>query len=275
MAPLTQSALAVMQARFAQYGLASLANSIRTLAIDGATEDTISLQLQETPAYKARFKANQDRLKKGLQVLSPAEYLSLEDDYRQILRAYGLRQFDTDDYVSTFISNDISVTELTNRVATAVQRVQQADPGVLTTLRTFYGIADNDLVGYVLDPEKELPKIERQVAAAEIGSTARMQGIAATRPVAEQLAAQGVTRAQAQQGYANIAALLPEAEKLSDIYRDSMEGYRLAEAEQEVFNQLASAQRKRQQLAAREQAAFSGASGLGRGALSNQAAGNI
>lgn len=275
MAPLTQSALAVMQARFAQYGLASLADAIRTLAIDGATEDTISLQLQETPAYKARFKANQDRLRKGLQVLSPSQYLSLEDDYRQILRAYGLRQFDTDDYVSTFISNDISVTELTNRVATAVQRVQQADPGVLSTLRTFYGIADNDLVGYVLDPEKELPKIERQVAAAEIGATARMQGIAATRPVAEQLAAQGITRAQAQQGYANIASLLPEAEKLSDIYKDTMEGYRLAEAEQEVFNQLASAQRKRQKLAERERAEFGGASGVARGALSNQTAGNI
>lgn len=275
MAPLTQSALAVMQARFAQYGLASLADAIRTLAIDGATEDTISLQLQETPAYKARFKANQDRLRKGLQVLSPSQYLSLEDDYRQILRAYGLRQFDTDDYVSTFISNDISVTELTNRVATAVQRVQQADPGVLSTLRTFYGIADNDLVGYVLDPEKELPKIERQVAAAEIGATARMQGIAATRPVAEQLAAQGITRAQAQQGYANIASLLPEAEKLSDIYKNTMEGYRLAEAEQEVFNQLASAQRKRQKLAERERAEFGGASGVARGALSNQTAGNI
>lgn len=275
MAPLTQSALAVMQARFSQYGLASLADTIRTLAIDGATEDTISLQLQETPAYKARFKANEDRLRKGLQVLSPSQYLSLEDDYRQILRAYGLRQFDTDDYVSTFISNDISVTELTNRVATAVQRVQQADPGVLSTLRTFYGIADNDLVGYVLDPEKELPKIERQVAAAEIGATARMQGIAATRPVAEQLAAQGITRAQAQQGYANIAALLPEAEKLSDIYKDTMEGYRLAEAEQEVFNQLASAQRKRQQLAERERAEFGGASGVARGALSSQTAGNI
>lgn len=275
MAPLTQSAVQVLQARFAQYGLSSLVDSIRQLAIDGATEDTISLQLAETPAYKTRFKANEDRLKKGLQVLSPAQYLALEDDYRQILRAYGLRQFDTDDYVSTFISNDISVTELTNRVATAVQRVQQADPGVLSTLRTFYGIADNDLVGYVLDPEKELPKIERQVAAAEIGATARMQGIAATRPVAEQLAAQGITKAQAQQGYANIAALLPEAEKLSDIYKDTMEGYRLPEAEQEVFNQLASAQRKRQKLAEREQAAFSGTSGVGRGALGSATGGNI
>lgn len=275
MAPLTTSALAVLQARFAQYGLGTLATTIKNLAVDGATEDTISLQLQETPEYKTRFKANETRIKKGLQVLSPAQYLALEDDYRQILRAYGLRQFDNDEYVSTFISNDISVTELTNRVATAVQRVQQADPGVLATLRTFYGIADNDLVGYVLDPEKELPKIEKQVTAAEIGASARMQGIAATKPVAEQLAAQGVTRAQAQQGYATIAAILPESEKLSDIYRDTMEGYRLAEAEQEVFNQLASAQRKRQKLAEREQAAFSGASGLSKTSLTSPKGGQF
>ena len=275
MAPLTQSAIAVLQARFAQYGLGSLVDTIRNLAIDGATEDTITLQLQETPAYKTRFKANEDRMKRGLQVLSPAQYLALEDDYRQILRAYGLRQFDNDDYVTQFISNDVSVSELTNRVATAVQRVQMADPGVVTTLRDFYGINDNDLVGYVLDPQKQFQRIERQVAAAEIGATARMQGIQATAPVAEQLAAQGVTRAQAQQGYAAIANLLPTAEKLSDIYGETMDGYRLAEAEQEVFNQLASAQRKRQKLAEREAAAFGGASGVSKAALTSQTGGQI
>ena len=50
-----------MQDRFAKYGLASLANKILELAQEGATEATITLQLQETPEYQMRFRANQER----------------------------------------------------------------------------------------------------------------------------------------------------------------------------------------------------------------------
>jgi hypothetical protein len=268
-----ESAIAVLTDRFSRYGLASLVPKIRELAIGGAGESTITLQLQETEEYRQRFRANQDRIKKGLSVLDPGDYLGLEDDYRQILRAYGLKQFDNDDYVTQFISNDISTTELSNRVSTAVQRVQNADPAILTTLRSFYGISDNDLVAYVLDPNQQFQKIERQVAAAEIGAAAKLQGINAGVTVSEQLAAQGVTKAQAQKGYATIADILPTAEKLSDIYGKTLDEYRLGEAEQEVFNTLASAQRKRQKLIQTEIASFSGASGLGKSSLSSQLGG--
>ena len=264
-----ENAIAVMQARFKQYGLETLAAKIRQLAIDGATESTITLQLQETPEYQARFKANADRIKKGLQVLSPSEYLTVEDTYRQVLRAYGLKQFDTDEYVSQFISNDVSPTELSNRVQIAVQRVQNADPAVSRTLRDYYGIGQADLVAYTLDPATQYQKIERQVQAAEIGTAARIQGLETGVGVAEQLAAQGVTAAQAQKGYATIADILPSAEKLSAIYGDTMDLYGQSQAEQEVFNSLASAQRARQRLTAREVAQFSGSSGVGRTSLSS------
>ena len=268
-----ENAITVLTDRFTRYGLASLVPRIKQLAISGASESTITLQLQESEEYKTRFKANQDRIKKGLRVLDPGDYLNLEDDYRQILRAYGLKAFDTDAYVQQFIANDIATTELSNRVVTAVQRVQNADPAILTTLRSFYGISDNDLVAYVLDPNQQFQKIERQVAAAEIGAAAGLQGISTGVSVAEQLAAQGVTKAQAQKGYATIADILPTAEKLSGIYDKALPSYGLGEAEQEVFNTLASAQRKRRALAEREIAEFSGASGLSKSALSKQIGG--
>jgi len=257
----------VLKDRFSKYGLSSLVPKVRDLIINGATEDTVTIQLQETPEYQRRFRANQDRTKKGLSVLTPSEYLNMEDSYRQILRAYGLNQFDTDDYVSQFISNDVSAAELSSRVVNAVQRVRNADPAISQTLRDFYGIGQNDLVAYVLDPNQQLPKIERQIAAAEIGTAARRQGIQPGVAVAEQLAAQGVTQAEAQRGYATIADILPTAEKLSQIYKGVEEEYNLAEAEQEVFNTLASAQRKRQRLVGREVAQFSGQSGITRGSL--------
>ena len=270
-----ENAISVLTARFSQYNLQSLVPKIRELAIGGATEATITLQLQETEEYRQRFRANQERIKKGLSVLDPGDYLGLEDKYRQVLRAYGLRQFDTDDYVSQFIANDISSAELSSRVQLAVQRVQNADPAVFNTLNKYYGIGTTDLVAYALDPETQFQKIERQVAAAEIGAAAGLQGIQPGVAVAEQLAAQGVTQAEARKGYATIADILPGATKLSQIYGNVMEGYGLAEAEQEVFNSLASAQRKRRGLLEREVAAFAGASGLGKTSLSTAVGGTF
>jgi hypothetical protein len=267
------SVYASMADRFNKYGLTGLANKIKELAIAGATEATITLQLQETPEYQQRFAANADRLKKGLAALTPAEYVNVEDSYRQVLRAYGLKQFDNDAYVRQFIANDMSPTELSNRVVTAVQRVQNADPAITAQLKQYYGIGATDMVGYVLDPEQQFQKIERQIAASEIGVAAGRQGLTAGVSVAEQLAAQGVSQAEAQKGYATIADILPTAEKLSDIYGTTLEEYGQAEGEQEVFNQLASAQRKRQRLTQREIAAFSGASGVNKTSLSQQAAG--
>lgn len=270
-----ESIIATLSDRFTKYNLTGLIPVIKRLAQDGATESTITFALQDTEDYKRRFKANEERLKKGLSVLSPAEYLNVEDSYRQILRSYGLGQFDNDEYVSQFLANDMSPAELSNRVVTAVQRVRNADPAISRTLKDYYGIGNADLVAYVLDPNQQFQKIERQVAAAEIGTAARVQGLEAGVSVAEQLAAQGVTQAQAQRGYATIADILPTAEKLSDIYGGTEGQFRQAEAEQEVFNQLASAQRKRQRLTQREIAEFSGQSGVGRTSLGTEARGQF
>jgi hypothetical protein len=270
-----ESIISIMSDRLTRYNLTGLIPTIKRLAQEGATEATITMALQETEDYKRRFRANQDRIKKGLQVLTPAEYLNLEDGYRQILRSYGLNQFDTDDYVSQFISNDVSAAELSNRVVTAVQRVRNADPAVAATLKQYYGIGDTDLVAYVLDPNQQFPKISTQIGAAEIGAAAALQGIQPGVAVAEQLARQGVTQAEAQRGYATIANILPSAQKLSEIYGSTLEGYGLGEAEQEVFNSLASAQRKRQRLIERETAAFTGSSGAGRTTLTNQVGGTF
>lgn len=270
-----ENAAISLTALFEKYGLGTLAPKVKELAIAGYSDDTITIQLAETPEYKQRFRANEDRRKKGLAVLSPSEYINLEDRYRQILKSYGLKQFDNDEYVTQFLSNNVSPTELTSRVETAVNRVQNADPLILDTLRSYYNIPEINLVAYMLDPEKEEPALLRQVQAAEIGAAARVQGLTAGKPVAEQLAAQGITQAQAQKGYATIAGILPEATKLSQIYSDALDQYGQAEAEQEVFNSLASAQRKRRALTEREIATFSGASGLGRTSLDQKSRGSF
>ena len=263
------SVYATMAERFNKYGLTGLASKIKELAMKGATEATITLELMDTQEYQQRFAANADRIKRGLAALTPAEYVNVEDSYRQVLRAYGLKQFDNDAYVKQFIANDMSPTELSNRVVTAVQRVQNADPAVSKQLRDYYGVGQQDLVAYVLDPEQQFQKIQRQVAASEIGVAAGRQGLTAGVSVAEQLAAQGITQAEAQKGYATIADILPTAEKLSGVYGSTMDAYGQSEGEQEVFNSLASAQRKRQRLSAAETASFGATAGTNRVSLTS------
>ena len=259
-----QSAIDVVTARFAAYGLGTLASKIKELAVDGATEATITLGLQSTDEYKTRFKDNDARIKAGLQVLQPAEYLNLEDGYRQVLRSYGLTQFSTDEYVQQFIANDVSAKELSDRVSIATQRVQNADPAVLNQLQSYYGISAKDAVAYILDPNQQITKIQRQVAAAEIGVAAGKQGLQSNVGVSEQLAAQGIDQGMAQKGYATIADILPTAEKLSQIY-GQVGQYDQSTAEQDVFNQLASAQRTRKKLTDAEAATFSASSGTIKG----------
>lgn len=258
----------VLTMRFKQYNLESLVPTIQKLAAEGASDATVTLALSESEAYKKRFAANEERIKAGLTALTPGEYLSLEDTYRQVLRSYGLTQFSNDAYVQKFIAQDVSPTELNNRVVTAVQRVQNASPETTQMLQQYYGLNPSDIVGYVLDPNSQLPKIQQQITAAEIGTAAARQGLQAGRAVSESLAAQGVTAAEAQKGYATIAELLPTAEKLSAIYGTTVAPYGQTEAEQETFNSLASAQRARRKLSATETAMFSGESGASKGAFS-------
>jgi len=254
--------------RYKQYGLGGLAEVIRKLVIEGASEATITFALQESPEYKQRFKANEARLAKGLAVLKPNEYIAVEDSYRQALRAYGLIVFDTDEYVSRFIENDVSPSELTARIQLATDRVINAAPQVRNTLINFYGLNDVDLIAYTLDPKGQLPTIEKQIATAEIGAAAARQGFQQVdRSNAEYLKSLGITQEQAIKGFSDIASILPTATKLTDIYKDGLEGYGLDQAQQEVFGQLASERRKRERLSAAETATFGGKSAMGGTAL--------
>jgi hypothetical protein len=266
-----QSITDILVERFTSYNLPTLADKIRELAINDANEATITLALKETDVYKERFKANKARLEKGLRVLQPDEYLSSERAYKQTLNTYGLGKFN--EYVNQFLENDTSPTEINTRIVTAATRIQNTDPTIIKTLRDFYGLTDTDLVAYVLDTKNQLPEIMKKVTAAEIGTAAIKQGLTSSVLSSELLATQGVEQAQAQATYSKIADILPTAEKLSDIYGSTMEGYGQTKAEEEYFGQMASAKRARESLKAREIGTFSGESGLTKGSLGSSTKG--
>lgn len=263
----SKDAFALLEQTFRDYGLEELVPAIKRYMTENLGPNQATLELRKEPAYIARFKGNDVRRAAGLNVLSESEYLALEDSYSQTLRAYGVQTYLGADAkarqkaMSDIIGNDISPTEFKDRIDTVVTRVANADPAVKETLRAFYDIKDEDLTGYFLNPKENMPKLQEKVTAAEIGAAAKAQGLTTGVTGASALAQFGITKEQAQAGYATIGEVMPTASKLGEIYKDE---YTQNLAEQEVFKGTASAKRKRQQLAEREVASFSGSSGRAR-----------
>jgi hypothetical protein len=276
-----QSAYDILLSEFTRYGLSALVEPLKGFIISGASPAELTIQLQNTDAYKKRFAANEQRIAKGLAALSPAEYVAIEDQYQNIMRNYGLPEsyyskdtMGTQAGFQTLLANDVSATELEDRVLTAQNRVKNANPEVAQALKAFYpDITNGDILAYTLDPSKGLDAIKRKVTAAEIGGAAIAQGLTAGVTRAEELAGYGVTKEQARQGYETIAEIAPRGGQLADFYKESP--YTQQTAEQEVFNLAgsAAAAQKRKKLTSLETAAFSGQAGVG--ALARERAGNF
>ena len=278
-----KSAYDILMQEFSRYGLGSLVEGIKGLIQENVSPSEFAIRLQQTDAYKKRFAANADRIAKGLTALSPAEYIALEDQYQGIMRNYGLPEsYYAKDSLGTqagfnqLIGNDVSASELEDRVMTAQNRVNNANPEVTKALKAFYpDITNGDILAYALDPTKALDMIKRKVTAAEIGGAALAQGLSTSAQSAEDLARYGVTKQQAEQGYQTIGQFLPRASMLADIY--NQDAYTQAVAESEVFGTggAVGAAEKRKKLSTLEQAKFSGSSGASGNALSRDRASSV
>lgn len=266
-------AYTLLENTFKDYGLEELVPEIKRFMEEGLGSNQAAVELRKTTAYITRFKGNETRRAAGLNVLSEAAYLELENSYNETLRAYGQQGFFGTDRkaaqakMATIIGNDISATEFKDRIDTVVTRVNNSDPGVKSTLRTFYNIGDEDLIAYFLSPKENLPKLQQKVLSAEIGSEALKQNLLTDVTTATALAQLGITKEEARKGYAGISEVLPTATKLGQIYDEEGIAYTQTTGEEEVFKQLESAKRKRLKLAEKEVGSFSGAAGLARGAL--------
>jgi len=268
-------AYTLLENTFKDYGLEELVPEIKRFMEEGLGVNQASVELRKTTSYINRFRGNEIRRAAGLNVIDEATYLQLEDSYNETLRAFGLQgYFGADRKVSQskmadIIGNDISATEFKDRIDTVVTRVNNSDPNIKATLKSFYGIQDDDLVKYFLNPKENLPKLQEKVLSAEIGNEALKQNLLTDVTSATALAKLGITQEQAREGYQGIANVLPTTTKLGQIYGEEGINYTQKTAEEEVFGQLESAKRKRLRLAEKEVGSFSGTSGLARGALNS------
>jgi hypothetical protein len=265
------SAYTLLLSEFDRYGLSALVEPLKKFIEEGLSPAEFTIRLRDTDAYKKRFAANAQRVAKGLRALSEAEYIGTEDQYQDVMRRYGMPEsyyakgeLGVQSGFEKFLAGDVSAVELEDRIQTANNRVVNSNPEVARALKEFYpGISNGDILAYVLDPANAIEQIKRKVTAAEIGGAAIQSGLKTGMTRAEELAAAGITKAQAQEGFQTVAEVAPRGGVLADIYRQ--DPYTQTTAEQEVFGLAGSvdAARQRRKLTQLETAAFSGSAGSG------------
>jgi hypothetical protein len=112
-----QDAFARVQTVLGQYGVSGLSDWLWGEIKANNPESQIMLDLQNQPAFQARFPGMAALQKAGLPAITPAQYLATENSFRRNLAELG---FDTKslapaDFVPLFTSN-IDPTEMKNRL---------------------------------------------------------------------------------------------------------------------------------------------------------------
>jgi hypothetical protein len=210
-----RDALTIIKDTLASYGLEGLAADAYRFLMEGASTDSVMIQLKETDVFKERFKGLELRRQQGLPAISPAEYIRLERDYRQTMAAAGLPEgfYDNPDDFADFIGNDVSPAEMTQRVSMATTAVSNVNPELKNQLREMYGIGvenDGELIAYFLDPDRGVNVIEQRLQMESAGLSAAAvqatgQGIGTG--VARQLAGQNVQQREISQRLGQQAGL--------------------------------------------------------------------
>lgn len=175
------NALEIIKEELALYGLEGLADQAYNMLLDGIGPQAVLLRLRQTPEFAARFPGLDLRRANGFSAISPAEYINLERQYRNVMMTAGIPEgfYDSVDDFAQFIGNDVSQAEMTERVALAATAARSIDPNLRLQLQEMYGVGvenDGELVAYYLDPERGTTVIEQRLQLEAAGLSAASIG---------------------------------------------------------------------------------------------------
>jgi hypothetical protein len=257
-----QSIYDLMASTLASWGLSTLLPDVKRLILSGDTApDTLALALSQTDAYKQRFAGNEARKAAGLSELTPAQYIALEDQYRQVLQSYGMPKgfYDTNDDFVRFIGHDISPAELQARAQIAHDQFENA-PGYVKDLWGEYFGTKGDAIAAILDPDVATSVIQDRARQVGLGGAAGQFGLHIGQARAQQFDQAGVTLDQARQAYQRIATAMPTDQDIA--HRFGTE-FTQNDEENDLILGDAAAGNKRHNLYDNEEAIFKGSSGFG------------
>lgn len=194
----------LIRSYLADLGLDSESDWAVEQIIAGRSPEAVQIDLEGRPAFQARFPGYQ-QMKQAGKAVSVAQWLAYENQARGLLKAAGLPAgfYDSPEDFARFITNDVSVTELQQRVMQAedaAYRQYDVAGGAL------YGAEPGDFVAMILDPEVAAPVVERRFRAAQAATVAGQSGFGAlTADQAEQVGQLTSSPEQAAQGFSQLA----------------------------------------------------------------------
>lgn len=197
----SDSARAVIRSFLDRYSLGSLTEWAYQRLTAGQSVEQIMLDLPQTPEYQARFPAMAALAERG-RVMTEEQYKNYEETITGIMRRAGLPSqfYDQPADFAKLLMSEVSPAEAEQRISVAYRKVAEAPPDVQQAFGEMYGPGSNDaLAAFMLDPDRALPLIEKQVAAAQVKAAGGRYGLGISTGLAEQVAAAGPTEQVAQQ----------------------------------------------------------------------------
>ena len=281
-----KSAFQILADEFKVNGLDTLAAEVQNFMTEGLSPAEAKIAIRQSQAYKDRFKGNEGRIKKGLAVYQPNEYLQAEETYRNLLLANNLQDLVSRNTTDAFISGAVSAQEVQDRIQNVFTKIDNADAtlkGQLGQYFSNYGIADpnlqrSQLASALLTGETSSMALERQLKKAQLRAGAQMSGVTiaetGVESLQQQLEAQNISDVYgtAKTGFSTLSQTQPGTEKLAQIYGEQTTGLS-EELQQEAFFGLQSQRRKK--LQEREQATFGGQAGVSTAGLGKSTAGSF
>ena len=229
------SATSIVRDILTTYGLEDLLKDESLNLIDTwvASQDPAAVwgKVRQSETYKGRF-PGMEALSKAGRAISESTYIELERGYTGVMKQAGIDSEFYDDYsdFGSLIGGDVSVEELRSRVALASEASLATTPEVREALKEWYGISDEDITAYYLDPERatNIFEMREQLGSARIGGIAAETGFGSvTQQTAEGLRAAGVSETEARRGFQAIgqSTLAEEtAGDMGDITRKELVG---------------------------------------------------
>lgn len=196
-----------IQRMLEEAGLGSVADWAWKRYQEGASIDTIMVELYDRPEFKAIYPEYDILAKKG-RAYSVAQLQATKKQYAQLMRQYGLPpgMYDTPEELSKLAAGEVSLGELSQRLAGAAEAVYQSSPVIRDEMSRLYNVGVGDMIAYWLDPDRAEPLIRQQWVSSQIGGASRQSGFGLlTRSEAEALAGQGVDYAAASKGFSDLA----------------------------------------------------------------------
>lgn len=206
-------ARAILQQWLDQWGLGHLGGWAWGLITSGATSEEIYLQMLDPTteggkAYEARFPGMRQLMDED-RAISESQYIAYEQQMRTIEQRWGLTPglISDAESVAAQLYQSVYEDEMNERAAIAAAAAYQSSPDVQQALSDLYGIGPGGLVSYWFDPDRAQPLLEKQFAASQIAGAARARQVATDQALAERLAEQGVSYAEAQKGFGDVSDL--------------------------------------------------------------------